>query len=126
MTQGALEVWPKLWHNLRATRETELAEQYPSRVACAWIGNSVQVAAKHYLQVTDEHFEMACEKAAHKAAQKPAKTTGNGLKRVPTESGDELRISLNFLDFLKKQRPTKRRTLRLMGDTGLEPVTSRV
>ena len=49
----------KPFQNLRSTRETELAETYPIHVVCAWIGNSEAVAAKHYLQVTDEHFERA-------------------------------------------------------------------
>ncbi len=29
-----------------------------------WIGNSQLIAAKHYLQVTDEHFERAAQNAA--------------------------------------------------------------
>jgi len=32
-------------------------------VVCAWIGNSQAVARKHYLQVTEEHFERAYEPA---------------------------------------------------------------
>jgi integrase len=56
ITKAGLTPWPKLWQNLRATRETELAETYPMHVICAWIGNSQAVAQKHYLQVTDEHF----------------------------------------------------------------------
>lgn len=60
-----LEPWPKLFQNLRSTRQTELEETYPSHVVCAWIGNSHAVAAKHYLQVTDEHFEKAVQNAVH-------------------------------------------------------------
>jgi len=30
-------------------------------VVCAWIGNSQPVAAKHYLQLTDEHFRKAAQ-----------------------------------------------------------------
>jgi integrase len=37
---AGLEPWPKLFQNLRSTRETELAEKYPLHVVCAWIGNS--------------------------------------------------------------------------------------
>src|SRR5262249_25404294 len=51
--------WPKLFQNLRASRETELAAEYPLHVVCAWIGNSALVAQKHYLQVTDADFERA-------------------------------------------------------------------
>ncbi|MEX0775685.1 MAG: hypothetical protein WD042_08205 [Phycisphaeraceae bacterium] len=50
--RAGLQPWPKLFHNLRATRETELAEHFPLHVTCAWIGNSSAIAAKHYLQVT--------------------------------------------------------------------------
>ena len=51
-----MEVWPKLFQNLRSTRETELAEELPMHVVCSWIGNSKAVAAKHSLQTTDDHF----------------------------------------------------------------------
>ena len=62
--KAGLEPWPKLFQNLRATRETELAESYPLHVVCEWIGNSQIVAARHYLQVTDAHFKKATENAA--------------------------------------------------------------
>ena len=61
--------WPKLFQNLRSTRETELTERFPVHVVCAWLGNSVPVAAKHYLQVTDDHFEQAIQQAAQNPAQ---------------------------------------------------------
>lgn len=57
--RAGLEAWPKLFQNLRATRETELEETFPSHVVCAWIGNTEKVAAAHYLQVTEDHFEKA-------------------------------------------------------------------
>jgi hypothetical protein len=31
----------------------------PAQVVSAWIGNSIPVAIKHYLQVTDDHFDRA-------------------------------------------------------------------
>lgn len=57
--RAGLQPWPKLFHNLRSTRETELAEKHPLHVVCVWIGNSQPIAAKHYLQVTDDHFTQA-------------------------------------------------------------------
>ena len=66
--RAGLKPWPKLWQNLRSTRQTELAEEFPSHVVCAWMGNSRDVAREHYLQVTDEHFERAAQNAAHPAA----------------------------------------------------------
>ena len=59
LRRAGLEPWPKLFQNLRSTRETELAETFPIHVVCAWIGNSQPVAAKHYLQVRDEDFDRA-------------------------------------------------------------------
>lgn len=50
IAKAGLEPWPKLFQNLRSTRETELAETFPMHVVCAWLGNSQPVAAKHYLQ----------------------------------------------------------------------------
>jgi integrase len=75
--KAGLKPWPKLFHNLRATRETELAQSFPLHVVCAWIGNSKAIAAKHYLQVTDDHFRAATEQpspagAAPQVAQNPA------------------------------------------------------
>jgi integrase len=61
--------WPKLFQNLRASRETELAAEYPLHVVCAWIGNSTLVAQKHYLQVTDADFARAASGAVQKAVQ---------------------------------------------------------
>ena len=56
---AGLKPWPRIFHNLRSSRQTELEETFPSHVVCKWIGNSPQVARKHYLQTTDEHFERA-------------------------------------------------------------------
>lgn len=80
--RAGLEPWPKLFQNLRSTRETELADQFPLHVVVAWLGNSQLVAAKHYLQVTDEHYERAAkpsaetmepaQKALQNAMQQPA------------------------------------------------------
>lgn len=62
--RAGIEPWPKLFQNLRSTRETELMEDYPAHVVCVWIGNSEAVARKHYLQITDDHFAKAVGKPA--------------------------------------------------------------
>ena len=36
--RAGLEEWPKLFQNLRSTRETELAEQFPIHVVCVLVG----------------------------------------------------------------------------------------
>ncbi len=62
--RAGLKAWPKLFQNLRSTRETELAEIYPLHVVTAWLGNSQLIAAKYYLQVTDAHFDKAAQQHA--------------------------------------------------------------
>lgn len=59
--RAGVDPWPKLFQNLRSTRQTELEESFPSHVVCAWLGNSEDVARAHYLQVTDDHFARAAE-----------------------------------------------------------------
>lgn len=68
--RAGLQPWPKLFHNLRSSRQTELEESFPSHVVCAWIGNSEKVARKHYLQVTEAHFGKATSTACS-ALQNP-------------------------------------------------------
>ena len=51
--------WEKPFQNMRSSRETELVEEHPLHVVCAWIGNTPTIASQHYLQVTNEHFAKA-------------------------------------------------------------------
>jgi integrase len=85
--RAGLTPWPKLWHNLRASRQTELAETFPMHVVCQWIGNTGAVAMEHYLQTLDSHFTRAVgdpagrgdamsNSAAQNPAQYPAVTQG--------------------------------------------------
>jgi hypothetical protein len=60
--------WPKLFHNLRATRQTELTAEYPIHVVCSWLGNTALIAAKHYLQVTEADFDRAAAVRPESAA----------------------------------------------------------
>ena len=52
---------------MRASRETELAKDYPIHVVTAWSGNTPRIAMKHYLQVTDDDFERAAQGGAQVA-----------------------------------------------------------
>ena len=56
---SGLTVWPKLFQNIRSSRQTELEERFPRKTVCEWMGNSETVADQHYLQVLDEHFDRA-------------------------------------------------------------------
>ncbi len=58
---AGLKARPRVFHNIRSSRQTELEERYPRKTVCEWMGNSEQVADQHYLQVRVEHFKKAAE-----------------------------------------------------------------
>ena len=93
--RAGLEPWPKLFQNLRSTRETELAQEFPIHVVCKWIGNTQAVAMKHYLQVTDEHFDQATRKALPKALQQLPATGGDW----PNAQSDDIQKLAEFWPF---------------------------
>ena len=72
--RAGFEPWPRAWNNLRASRATELAEEFPGHVAAAWLGHTEEIANAHYRQVLPAHFD--------KATQKPTQN--------PTHSGTEM------------------------------------
>jgi len=51
------EAWPRLFQNLRASCATDWVEKYPAHVVAKWLGHSPKVAATHYLQAREHHFE---------------------------------------------------------------------
>ena len=59
MKRAGLAPWPRLFQNLRSTRATELADEFPGHVVSSWLGHSEDIAKEHYRQVTDDHFARA-------------------------------------------------------------------
>lgn len=59
--RAGVEVWPKLFQNCRSSRQTELEQRFPTYVVCHWLGNTPTVAHKHYLTLTDDHFQAAVQ-----------------------------------------------------------------
>ena len=75
--------WPRLFQNLRATRETELMAKYPAKDVAAWLGNSVPVAMLHYAMATAESFERAIQERST-----PEAKTLNGVDSDLAEKGE--------------------------------------
>jgi len=95
--RAGMEPWPRIFHNLRSSRQTELEEKFPSHVVCKWMGNSQQVARKHYLQTTEEHFERALAggaKSGALAAQNRAQHTHAQDRTDSQSDGDKRRKPL--------------------------------
>ena len=80
-----MKPWPKLFQNLRSTRETELAQQFPLHQ----VDRQQPVAAKHYLQVIDEHFEQAVKRDTEynaRAAKTATQNTTQPLAATTSQS----------------------------------------
>ena len=97
------------------TRQTELTEEYPVQVVCAWVGNTEKVARKHYLQITDAHFAKAV-RAQQSATQTTADKAGLTGTSDKVEAGKTLEC------------PAKAELVHAgpeegIAATGLEPVT---
>jgi len=123
--RAGLKPWPKLFQNLRATRDTELAAQYPMHVVCAWIGNTELIAAKHYLQVTDDDFQRATQGAAKSAAvsvqnavQQPAAGSRTTFQKVAqaTDDSDLVLVGAEACDDVQ-DRPVPPRGVELVDVT---------
>jgi integrase len=126
--------WPRLFQNLRASFETDLVEKFPAQVAAKWLGHSPMVAAQHYLQTRDHHFEAAVRweldeapaggaesgaREAQIAAQQPSVTGSNSSQLAPkngTIPGQNIVSPGDRVELRKSS----------MGSTGFEPVTSTV
>ena len=65
--------------DLRGPRQTKLTEEFPAHVEYAWIGNSEAVADRHYLHMTEAHFDKAIRPplALHLRSTKSAHETPN-------------------------------------------------
>ena len=59
--RAGVKRWPKIWHNLRASRQTELCRRHPEHVVCCWMGNSKAVGRENYLQVTEADIQRAVQ-----------------------------------------------------------------
>ena len=128
--RAGLTPWPRLFHNLRASRETELAKEYPIHVVTSWLGNTPNIALKHYLQVTDADFERAAgvsekggAKGGAQAAQKAAQQVHAGY-RVESQTTQQVltgrELMLDLAVCCNDLQPPQ------IAGAGFEPATSRL
>lgn len=122
--------WPRLFHNLRASRQTELTSKHPLHVVCAWIGNSAAIADKHYLQVTEDHFAKATAippspaggaESGALSTQKPAQ---QAAAEVSSESQEMKNARINRAILPPFASPCDGVLGNLVPPTGVEPVFS--
>lgn len=119
---AGLKPWPRLFQNMRSSRETELAQQWPLHVATAWIGNSCRIAAAHYLQVQESDFQRAAKSYAENLQnpmQQQSAVTCTDMQDSTQVLGDC--TSMHIAADCRKSLQDKP-----LGGTGFEPVTSTV
>lgn len=92
-----------------------LAYQFPSHVVCDWLGNSEDIARKHYYQATDDHF------ARTTAEQDEAKQKLNQLKTV-SNGGESQSESANAVS-AEKSGSVYFPAISEADGEGLEPVS---
>ena len=113
---------------MRASGETDIARTHGLQCAVQWVGNSVQIAMKHYVRATAEDFKKAANQDtsfAPKVAPEPACIEGNGAELLP-----RLLPSRSTERPAKHSKSNKKRAsgeislAREVDDIGLEPTTS--
>ena len=115
--------WPKLFQNMRLTRATELAAEFPAHVCTAWMGHAKRVAEEHYWRTTEDDFQRAMgwsastEKAAGKTAEQAAASacTDSQTKKGNPRKPRELPLFA---------APCEAVRITAVEDRGLEPLTS--
>lgn len=88
--RAGVEPWPRLWHSLRASCESDLAQSFPLATVTKWLGNTPSVALRHYVDPTESAFDRALEwRPAESGAKPGASTAQNAAQRVTSASGGE-------------------------------------
>ena len=130
ITRAGHKPWPRLFQNLRASCATDWVERYPNHVVAKWLGHSPMIAATHYLQTRERHFEDVVtgggngaiegpEKSVHICVQSKA-ATNSSASHESRQLSEKPLIVRTDADRCEPQQTD------LVGNTGFEPVTSTV
>jgi len=123
--RAGLQAWPRLFHNLRASCETDLMQDHPIHAVCSWLGNTPTVALRHYLQVIDGDFNKAIEGRKLSGADSGAVALQNtvqsasGSKRPETTKATQPVVTAGLSRLMSCSDSESRN--RGLGVTGLEP-----
>lgn len=113
--RAGVETWPKPFQNCRSSRQTELEQEFPTYVVCAWMGNTPTVAHKHYLTVTDEHFATAAKTGDKLGTQPPVSTRTDTQQK--TRTVHVVRENASFAEVVNILENAQ------IAEAGLEPAT---
>jgi integrase len=119
---AGLVPWPKLFQNLRASRETELMAIYPAKDVASWLGNSVPVAMAHYAMATAESFQKAIVNPTTESGSKSG-SIGKDSPSIPSREEQEKSPEIP-MEIEAEMAGCGSAMGAIMGEEGLEPPTS--
>ena len=98
--------------------------RYPIHDVCAWIGNTERIAAKHYLQVTEDYFTRAAAKSGAESGAREAQNPAQGQAAPSCADADHASKEPEFVG-IARQSADERNTAgnEQVGSPGLEPGT---
>lgn len=111
--KAGVSPWPRLWHSLRASCESDLAQSFPLAIVTKWLGNTPSVALRHYVDPTEAAFDQAASWTPSSGAKSGAPVAQNRAQQATAEncnesqtstqaivSNDSLQIAASTCDYL--------------------------
>jgi hypothetical protein len=87
--RAGVEPWPRLWHSLRASCESDLAQSFPLSTVTKWLGNTPSVALRHYVDPTEAAFDKALDWRPESGAKSGALEAQKAAQQADAGNGDE-------------------------------------
>jgi integrase len=87
--RAGVEPWPRLWHSLRASCESDLAQSFPLATVTKWLGNTPSVALRHYVDPTELAFDRALKWHPKSGAKNDAPEAQNEAQTTDASNGNE-------------------------------------
>ncbi len=109
--RAGVEPWSRLWQTLRSSCEKQWAGRFPQYAVSRWIGHSITVSGRHYVNsVPDELFDQAAELggpagALQNAQQHAAEQARTGSQSHATRKPPTTRKS-NQCKTMREHAPT--------------------
>ena len=129
--RAGIKLWPKPFHNMRASRQSELIDQYGFVNTCQWLGNSPEVAARHYAMATQQNADFR-HAATHKTSgpKSGPVMAQNAAQQAPAANCNELHADYktrkNQGNLPQDADGCTYLHCNIVGGEGLEPPTSAV
>ena len=118
---------PKAFQSMRSSRENEMVEEYPLKCVVDWVGHDIKVAAKHYLDSSNEKHHLKAISGGEKVTQNPTQSMtargGIGQNSGKCQENKKAASTCNTIPCGVMPGSATLANPPVVGDTGLEPVT---